>query len=223
MPLHIRYAAFAALALAFVVVPAMLYGQKSDPCAPAGGYEHATDNVSKVSDETTKASTTVLNDSSKTADAINKLKTSIFGSKKGTKTAAPAATPAPSTQSVMASLQKPTATSAGGAAKAPEAGKQPCPASASGNKLMEAKQTGPATPASPAPTPAPTAGKATVQDEGDGKHVVLTMPGEQDARELTIIPNTKNMYLEESTGDKFLITPEGSVTRIPHKVAQKAS
>jgi hypothetical protein len=233
MSFNTRYAAYAALALILAAAPAALYGQKSDPCAPASGYEHTTDNISKVSDETTKASTSVLSDSSKTADAINKFKSSIFGSKKTAKpaTATPAATPAQSQQqAALASLEKNSST---GGAKAPEAGKSPCPASAQGNKLLEAKQTtgAPATgttpPATPAPTPAAAtltaASKATVVEEGDGKHVVLTMPGQQDAKELTIIPNTKNMYLEESTGDKFLIAPDGTVTRIPHKTAQKSS
>jgi hypothetical protein len=219
MQLFNRYATLAAFALVTATAPAALYGQKSDPCAPPTGYERTTNNVSAVSDETTKASTTVLNDSAKTTDAINKLKTSIFGSKKTTKATPAAATaPAPSSQTVLnAQLQQKTAAADG--AKSPETPK-PCPT----NKLVDAKRTTPGTPAAdsaPHPAPPTTAAKATIQDEGDGKHVVLILPGQSDAKELTILPNTKNMYLEESTGDKYLVMPDGSVTRIPHTTAPK--
>ena len=149
MPRFSRYTALAALA--FAAAPGMLFGQKSDPCAPPAGYERTTNNISNVSDETTKASTTVLSDSSNLTETKQ-------------------------------------ATTAGSPGSGPAA-------------------------------PAAAAAKATVQDEGDGKYVVHTMPGQTDAKELTILPNTKNMYIEESTGDKYLITPDGSVTRIPHKAA----
>jgi hypothetical protein len=67
-----------------------------------------------------------------------------------------------------------------------------------------------------ASTPAPLPTKSPVQDEGDGKHFVLTAPGQTDAREVTIVPGSKNSYIEESTGDKYIVMPDGSVTRIPH-------
>ena len=55
-----------------------------------------------------------------------------------------------------------------------------------------------------------------MQDEGDGKHFVLTAPGQTDAREVTLVPGSKNSYMEEATGDKYIVMPDGSVTRIPH-------
>jgi hypothetical protein len=55
-----------------------------------------------------------------------------------------------------------------------------------------------------------------VQDEGDGKHFVLTAPGQTDAREVTLVPGSKNSYIEDATGDKYIVMPDGSVTRIPH-------
>jgi len=54
-------------------------------------------------------------------------------------------------------------------------------------------------------------------DEGDGKHVALTMPGQTDAMELTRTPTNKNMYIDEATGDKYLVATDGSVTKIAHK------
>ncbi|HMH16450.1 MAG TPA: hypothetical protein VK578_25345 [Edaphobacter sp.] len=77
--------------------------------------------------------------------------------------------------------------------------------------------------AAPVATPAPASPKSPVQDEGDGKHFVLTAPGQTDAREVTLIAGSKNSYIEESTGDKYIVMPDGGVTRIPHakKVAAK--
>ena len=49
---------------------------------------------------------------------------------------------------------------------------------------------GPAPVATVAPAPMPT--KSPVQDEGDGKHFVLTAPGQTDAREVTLVPGSKN-------------------------------
>jgi hypothetical protein len=72
----------------------------------------------------------------------------------------------------------------------------------------------PAPVATAAPAPLPT--KSPVQDEGDGKHFVLTAPGQTDAREVTLVPGSKNSYIEEATGDKYIVMPDGSVTRIPH-------
>ena len=63
---------------------------------------------------------------------------------------------------------------------------------------------------------APPAPKSPVQDEGDGKHFVLTVPGQTDAREVTLAPGSKNAYIEEATGDKYVVMPDGNVTRIPH-------
>jgi hypothetical protein len=81
-----------------------------------------------------------------------------------------------------------------------------------------------ATAAAPAPTatavPAPSPTKSPLQDEGDGKHFVLTAPGQTDAREVTLVPGSKNAYIEEATGDKYVVMPDGSVTRIPN--AKKA-
>jgi hypothetical protein len=73
---------------------------------------------------------------------------------------------------------------------------------------------GPAPVATVAPAPMPT--KSPVQDEGDGKHFVLTAPGQTDAREVTLVPGSKNSYIEDATGDKYIVMPDGSVNRIPH-------
>ncbi|NYF91170.1 hypothetical protein RBB79_16260 [Tunturiibacter empetritectus] len=73
---------------------------------------------------------------------------------------------------------------------------------------------GPAPAAMVAPAPLPT--KSPVVDEGDGKHFVLTAPGQTDAREVTLAPGSKNAYIEDATGDKYIVMPDGSVTRIPH-------
>lgn len=78
---------------------------------------------------------------------------------------------------------------------------------------------GPAPAAMVAPAPLPT--KSPVADEGDGKHFVLTAPGQTDAREVTLVPGSKNAYIEDTTGDKYIVMPDGSVTRIPH--AKKAA
>ncbi len=67
--------------------------------------------------------------------------------------------------------------------------------------------------AAAAPAPPPPS-KSPVQDEGDGKHFVLTAPGQTDAREVTRV-GTTNAYLEEVTGDKYIVMPDGSVTRVP--------
>lgn len=70
------------------------------------------------------------------------------------------------------------------------------------------------------PAPPPTS-KSPVQDEGDGKHFVLTAPGQTDAREVTRV-GTTNAYLEEVTGDKYIVMPDGSVTRVPKRVGAAA-
>ncbi|HEY0760726.1 MAG TPA: hypothetical protein VGD59_15870 [Acidisarcina sp.] len=76
----------------------------------------------------------------------------------------------------------------------------------------------PAIAAAATPAPPPTA-KSPVQDEGDGKHFVLTAPGQTDAREVTLVPGSKNSYVEEVTGDKYIVMPDGSVTRIARHTA----
>jgi hypothetical protein len=80
--------------------------------------------------------------------------------------------------------------------------------------------TGPAAPAiaaaAAAAPAAPTPAKAVVADTGDGKHFVLTAPGQSDPREVTLVPGSKNSYIEQVTGDKYIVMPDGSVTRIPH-------
>lgn len=73
--------------------------------------------------------------------------------------------------------------------------------------------------ASAPPAAAPT-GKSPVQDTGDGKHFVLVAPGQTDAREVTRVGAT-NSYIEEVTGDKYIVMPDGSVTHIAHRTAAK--
>ena len=68
--------------------------------------------------------------------------------------------------------------------------------------------------------PLPTA-KSPVQDTGDGKHFVLTAPGQTDAREVTLVPGSKNSFIEESTGDKYIVMPDGAVTRIPKRTTAR--
>ncbi|HEY0797014.1 MAG TPA: hypothetical protein VGD64_14675 [Acidisarcina sp.] len=80
----------------------------------------------------------------------------------------------------------------------------------------------PAIAAAATPAPPPTT-KSPVQDEGDGKHFVLTAPGQTDAREVTIVPGSKNAYIEEVTGDKYIVMPDGSVTRIAKHVVARAA
>jgi hypothetical protein len=72
------------------------------------------------------------------------------------------------------------------------------------------------TPAAIAAAPPPPVAKSPVQDEGDGKHFVLTAPGQTDPREVTLVAGSKNSYIEEATGDKYIVMPDGGVTRIPH-------
>ncbi len=75
--------------------------------------------------------------------------------------------------------------------------------------------------AAAAPVAIPAIAKSPVQDTGDGKHFVLTAPGQTDAREVTIVPGSKNSYIEESTGDKYIVMPDGAVTRIAKHTAAK--
>jgi len=87
----------------------------------------------------------------------------------------------------------------------------------------------PAPPATPAPAaiaaaPAPAmAAKSPVQDEGDGRHFVLTPPGQTDAIEVTRAPGSNNSYIDEATGDKYIVMPTGQLTKIAghKKVAAK--
>lgn len=81
----------------------------------------------------------------------------------------------------------------------------------------------PAIAAAAPPAPAPTT-KSPVQDEGDGKHFILTAPGQTEPREVTLVAGSKNSYVEEVTGDKYIVMPDGSVTRIAkHTVARAAA
>ncbi len=73
--------------------------------------------------------------------------------------------------------------------------------------------------ATAAPAPMPT--KSPVADTGDGKHFILTAPGQTDPREVTMVAGSKNQYIEEVTGDKYIVMPDGSVTRIPKRTAAK--
>ncbi len=111
-----------------------------------------------------------------------------------------------------------------------------CVAGIKGPEYIHFRQTGKIEPftgaadAAPAPTPAvaaaatpapPPPGKSPVQDEGDGKHFVLTAPGQTDPREVTRVGQT-NSYLEEVTGDKYIVMPDGSVTRIAKRAGTAA-
>ncbi|ADW67331.1 hypothetical protein [Granulicella tundricola] len=77
--------------------------------------------------------------------------------------------------------------------------------------------------AAAAPVAPPPMAKAPVQDTGDGKHFILTAPGQTDAREVTLVTGSKNSYIEETTGDKYIVMPDGSVTRIAKRAAAKKS
>jgi hypothetical protein len=59
-----------------------------------------------------------------------------------------------------------------------------------------------------------------VQDEGDGKHFVLTEPGQSSSVEVTQAPGSKNAYIDASTGTKYIVMPDGSVKKIA-RVARK--
>jgi hypothetical protein len=72
-----------------------------------------------------------------------------------------------------------------------------------------------------ATAPAPT--KPTIQDEGDGKHSLLMTPGQKDAIELTQVEGSKNVYLDEATGDKYVVMPSGDITHVPHRTAAAAA
>ena len=72
------------------------------------------------------------------------------------------------------------------------------------------------------PVEPPPPAKANIQDEGDGKHVVLTMPGDPDPKELTRVPGNDKAFMDPATGDKYIQMPDGSVTHIRH-VARKTS
>lgn len=74
--------------------------------------------------------------------------------------------------------------------------------------------------ASTAPAPMPSM-KSPVQDTGDGKHFILTAPGQTDPREVTLVTGSKNSYIEEVSGDKYIVMPDGSVTRIPKRSPAK--
>ena len=77
--------------------------------------------------------------------------------------------------------------------------------------------------AAAAEPPVPVPAKSPVQDEGDGKHFVLTAPGQSDAREVTKVPGSKNAYIEDVTGDKYIVMPDGAVTRVPKRTAAKVA
>jgi hypothetical protein len=61
--------------------------------------------------------------------------------------------------------------------------------------------------------------KSPVEDEGDGKHFILTVPGQTDAHEVIAVTGTKSAYVEESTGDKYIVKADGSIVRIPKRTA----
>jgi len=62
-----------------------------------------------------------------------------------------------------------------------------------------------------APPPAP---KPMVVEEGDGKHFILTAPGTTDPHEVVLQTGSKNVYIEEDTGDKYIVMPDGTVTHL---------
>ncbi len=76
-----------------------------------------------------------------------------------------------------------------------------------------------ATAAVPAPA-APTPAGSPVQDTGDGKHFVLTVPGETDAHEVTLVPGSKNSYVDADSGDKYIVMPNGTVTHIKKRATR---
>ena len=110
-----------------------------------------------------------------------------------------------------------------------------CVAGIKGPEYVHFRQTGrieaftgsaPTSPPAPAiaaaaPVAPPPTLRSPVQDTGDGKHFVLTAPGQTDAREVTIVPGSKNSYIEEATGDKYIVMPDGSVTRIAKHTGAK--
>ena len=73
-------------------------------------------------------------------------------------------------------------------------------------------------PIAPASTPS---AKPIIQDEGDGKHWMLTIPGDPETHELTPVANSKTVFVEDSTGDKYILMPDGDVKHIPHKNVAK--
>lgn len=91
--------------------------------------------------------------------------------------------------------------------------------------------TAPTNPQPPSANPAPASttmaaqpGPAlSIQDEGDGKHSLLVVPGQSDAHELTLVEGTKNVYLEEATGDKYIVMSNGKIMRVPHKPVAAAA
>ncbi|MEK6397403.1 MAG: hypothetical protein V4734_04895 [Terriglobus sp.] len=80
-----------------------------------------------------------------------------------------------------------------------------------------------ATAATPAPAAAPAPAGSPVQDTGDGKHFVLTVPGETDAHEVTLAPGSKNAYIDTNSGDKYIVMPNGTVSHIKKSAGAKKS
>ncbi|MDW5264858.1 MULTISPECIES: hypothetical protein [Acidobacteriaceae] len=70
--------------------------------------------------------------------------------------------------------------------------------------------------ASAAVPPPPNASASPVQDEGDGKHFVLTEPGQTNSVEVTQSATNKNAYVDASTGNRYIVMPDGSVKKIVH-------
>lgn len=68
--------------------------------------------------------------------------------------------------------------------------------------------------ASAAVPPRPSA--SPVQDEGDGKHFVLTEPGQTNSVEVTQAPGSRNAYVDAATGTRYIVMPDGSVKKIVH-------
>ena len=74
----------------------------------------------------------------------------------------------------------------------------------------------------PAPAAA-SASKSPIQDTGDGVHFLLTAPGQSDAREVTLVPGSKNAYMEEASGDKYYVLADGTVTRVAKHTAGRTT
>lgn len=95
------------------------------------------------------------------------------------------------------------------------------------NMAVSTNTLAPAANGTPGPATRPGASAQTgpamsIQDEGDGKHSLLIVAGKSDAQELTLQEGTKNIYLDETTGDKYVVMANGSIMRIPHKPAAGA-
>jgi hypothetical protein len=131
----------------------------------------------------------------------------------------PRTTPAAKTGTQPAPSGTPSATSANllvppETPSAPQPGKMNLSASTS-PQVLSANATANVAPASAA-TAQPSSAMS-IQDEGDGKHSLLIVAGRSDAQELTLQQGSKNIYIDEGTGDKYVVMANGHIMRVPHK------